>query len=100
LYATSFEEITEACGTYRYYCKSEEGVAKGWLNSNPLLNENGQYYCSLVTGLKTGSTDEAGKCLATMAEKNGEKIIIVVLSAPDVDMRNSDTLEIIYAELG
>lgn len=100
LYATSFDEITKACGTYEYYCKSVEGEAMGWLNSNPLMKKNGQYYCDLVTGLKTGSTDEAGKCLATLAEKDGKKLYIVILGAPNVDMRNKDTLAVIRKVLG
>ncbi|MBE6648298.1 MAG: D-alanyl-D-alanine carboxypeptidase [Ruminococcaceae bacterium] len=100
LYATSFEEIVTACGTYKYYCKSVEGDSMGWLNSNPLMKEHGQYYCPLVTGLKTGSTDEAGKCLAITAEKNGKKLYIVILGAPNVDVRNTDMLEIIHSVFG
>ncbi len=100
LYATTFEEIKEACGTYEYYCKSVEGEAMGWLNSNPLMKKHGQYYNALVTGLKTGSTDEAGKCLATLAEKDGKELYIVILGAPNVDMRNKDTLAVINKVLG
>lgn len=35
-----------------------------------------------ATGLKTGSTDEAGCCLSATAERNGMKLIAVVLGAP------------------
>lgn len=100
LYATSFEEISTACGTYEYYCKSVEGEAMGWLNTNPLLKKKGQYYCEYATGLKTGSTTEAGKCLATMAEKDGKKLYIVVLGASTVDIRNNDTLAVIRSVFG
>ena len=100
LYSTSFDEITTACGTYEYYCKTADGVGKGWRNSNNMLNKHSQYYSSLVKGLKTGSTTEAGKCLATLAEKDGEKLYIVVLGASNVDERNNDTLEIIHSVLG
>ncbi len=100
LYATSFEEIEEVCGTSEYYCKSVEGESYGWLNSNPLMKKRGQYYCELVTGLKTGSTDEAGKCLATLAEKDGKKLYIVILGSSSVEIRNNDTLEVIHNVLG
>ncbi len=100
LYATSFEEITTACGTYEFYCKSAEGDALGWYNTNPLMKKNGQYYCEFVTGLKTGSTTEAGKCLATLAEKDGKKLYVVVLGSSTVEIRNNDTLAIIRAVLG
>ena len=100
LYSTSFEEIEIACGTYEYYCKSLEGEATGWLNCNPLMKKRGDYYCEYVTGLKTGSTTEAGKCLATLAEKDGKKLYIIMLGSSNVDMRNNDTLSIIYSVLG
>ncbi len=97
LYATSFEEICNVCKTYKYYCKSVEGESYGWKNTNSMLNESGAYYCEFVTGLKTGTTDEAGRCLATTAEKDGEKLYIVIFDAPNLDSRNNDTLEIIHS---
>ena len=100
LYAASFEEITDACSTYTYYCKTLEGESMGWLNTNPLLAKHGEYYCPLVNGLKTGSTDIAGKCLCTTAEKDGKKLFIVILGAPNVDMRNRDMLRIIHTFFG
>lgn len=100
LYATSFEEIYKACGTREYYCKSVEGEAFGWVNTNPLMKKYGQHYCELVTGLKTGSTTEAGKCLATLAEKDGKKLYIVVLGASNTEIRNTDTLAVIHRVFG
>lgn len=35
-----------------------------------------------ATGLKTGSTDEAGCCLSATAERNGMKLIAVILGSP------------------
>ncbi len=46
-------------------------------NTNNLLS-NYEY----ATGLKTGTTDGAGYCLAATAEKNGTKLIAVLLGAP------------------
>lgn len=50
-----------------------------WLsNSNRLLN---MYpYC---IGVKTGFTDEAGRCLISSAEKDGIRLICVTLNAPN-----------------
>lgn len=36
-----------------------------------------------VSGLKTGRTQAAGECLVTTAQKNGKKILIVVLGSQD-----------------
>jgi D-alanyl-D-alanine carboxypeptidase/D-alanyl-D-alanine carboxypeptidase (penicillin-binding protein 5/6) len=50
-----------------------------WLsNSNKLLTLYD--YC---TGVKTGFTDEAGRCLVSSATKNGVNLIAVTLFAPD-----------------
>lgn len=50
----------------------------------PLENKNeliGRYH--LATGVKTGYTSKAGKCLIALAENNGTKILLVLLNAPD-----------------
>ena len=39
------------------------------------------------TGLKTGSTDEAGCCLAASAERGGMELISVTLGSPNTDAR-------------
>jgi len=57
---------------------SEFGLA----NTNKLIKQyNG------ITGLKTGSTDEAKYCLSATAERNGVKLVAVVLAAPDTKTR-------------
>lgn len=54
----------------------------GLSNTNKLLKQyNG------ITGLKTGSTDEAKYCLSATAERNGVKLVAVVLAAPDTKTR-------------
>ena len=58
--------------------ESEFGLA----NTNKLLKQyNG------ITGLKTGSTDEAKYCLSATAERNGVQLVAVVLAAPDTKTR-------------
>ncbi|HEX3433645.1 MAG TPA: D-alanyl-D-alanine carboxypeptidase family protein [Solirubrobacteraceae bacterium] len=48
-------------------------------NNNPLLI----YHYPGVTGLKTGFTDAAGRCLVATAERNGVRLGVVVLHSPD-----------------
>ncbi len=47
-------------------------------NTNKLLGNN-----LPIIGAKTGFTDNAGRCLVTFAEKNGEGIIISVMNSSD-----------------
>lgn len=50
--------------------------------TNLLKNKNAVYYYKYATGLKTGNTDKAGRCLAASAEKNGVKYICILLDTP------------------
>jgi D-alanyl-D-alanine carboxypeptidase (penicillin-binding protein 5/6) len=100
LYSTSFDIIKSACSSLRYSSIPVEGREKTWYNTNKFLQKNSGYYCDFVTGLKTGSTTEAGKCLATMAEKDGETIIIITLGGTEDSTRYTDTLKVIQAEFG
>ncbi len=47
-------------------------------NSNKLLD-----MCEGVIGVKTGFTDEAGRCLVSACERDGVTLICVTLNAPD-----------------
>ena len=40
------------------------------------------YYTSYIKGVKTGTTDEAGRCLVSTAEKNGMRFLLVALGGP------------------
>ena len=48
-------------------------------NNNPLLI----YHYPGVTGMKTGFTDAAGRCLVATAERNGVRLGVVVLHSAD-----------------
>jgi D-alanyl-D-alanine carboxypeptidase len=52
-------------------------------NRHPLLLTNSEYYYSYAIGGKTGYTDEAGRTLVTAAEKNGMKLICVIMQSDD-----------------
>ena len=51
-------------------------------NRNGLLGKDPS-----VDGLKTGHTDSAGYCLATSANRNGMRLVSVVLGAPSIKAR-------------
>ena len=58
----------------------------GLANTNKLLKMSNSF---TVTGLKTGSTSLAKYCLSATAEKDGIKLIAVVMAAPDYKIRFS-----------
>lgn len=56
-----------------------------WYSTNKLL---GSY--RYATGLKTGSTDEAGPCLAASAEKDGTQLVAILFQSADAYSRYDD----------
>ena len=46
-----------------------------------LENPDKDIYCEYITGVKSGFTDEAGRCLITKAEKSDESYLLVTLGA-------------------
>lgn len=59
----------------------------GLSNTNKLLKMAVNF---TVTGLKTGSTSLAKYCLSATAEKDGVRLIAVVMAAPDYKVRFAD----------
>lgn len=60
-------------------------------NRNGLLGKEG----SGVDGLKTGHTDEAGYCLVASAERDGMRLVSVVLGATSINEREAQTMALL-----
>ncbi len=74
----TFEKIVSA----KYY------VRHNWQNKNKMLwNFEG------ACGVKTGFTVNAGRCLVTSAERNGMKLVSVVLNSPQMYERTAELLD-------
>jgi len=56
-----------------------------WKNTNELLATDG------FDGIKTGTTDQAGACLVSTGERNGRRLIVVVLGSAASESRYSDS---------
>lgn len=57
-------------------------------NTNKLLIRGmSDYYCPSVTGVKAGASEKAGRCVVSVASKNGYNYMLIILGAPlrDVD---------------
>ncbi len=50
----------------------------------------GDYYYEYVKGIKTGTLDEAGRCLATLAYKDGYSYMLITLKAPQKDVNGNN----------
>ncbi len=68
-------------------------VPRGWQNKNKML-----YRFEGASGVKTGFTMDAGRCLVTSAERNGMKLVCVVLNSPQMFERSEELLNDCFAQ--
>jgi serine-type D-Ala-D-Ala carboxypeptidase (penicillin-binding protein 5/6) len=78
--------ISEIVSTKEILISSEGGRQAKLENTNKILDNE------VVFGIKTGTTDQAGECLAVLSKVNGRKIIIIFLGSQD---RFEETINII-----
>ena len=80
-YAMQKDGFMEISNTVSYY---PEGFIAPILTTNYMIDESqegGKYYYEYTKGIKTGFTDEAGKCLITTAEKDGVTYLCIAMGA-------------------
>lgn len=88
-YALQNEKFAKVVNTKNYTVQIN-GYSKNIANTNELLgNLNG------VNGVKTGFTNNAGRCLVTSVNRDGFEIITVVIQADTKKFRTSDSIKLI-----
>lgn len=88
-YALDIEKIAEVVKT-KTYTVCINGYNKSINNTNELLG-----FLNGVSGVKTGFTNGAGRCLVTSVERDGFNIITVVLGADTKKFRTKDSINLI-----
>lgn len=78
-YACSIPEIRDITGTLQKDITAVSGEYYNWTNSNLLLSPYSEYYCADATGMKTGTTPDAGYCLIASFIKNEKKYLTIAL---------------------
>ena len=79
-YAMTLPDFMEICGTV-YYTPAGFNTLH---NTNYMIDpeaEGGSYYYEYTRGIKTGYLDEAGKCLVTSSDKDGDQYLCVCFGA-------------------
>ena len=80
------EKILEFTGTYEEYLRKDTESPFWLVNTNKLVR-----FYNGVDGLKTGYTSDAGYCLTATAQRDGMRLITVVMNEPSAQVRNSET---------
>jgi D-alanyl-D-alanine carboxypeptidase (penicillin-binding protein 5/6) len=82
-YAMQYDVLKTIVSTNKYdFPQTNKHPAHPISNTNSLLNVNSKYYLKYVQGIKTGTTTEAGTCLASYAIKSGYTYYCVAMGGP------------------
>ncbi len=77
----TLKEIAK-CNQYMMTATNKHGERLFYTTNFMKVPKSGYYY-EYADGLKTGNTDEAGRCLAASAEKDGVRFICILLDCPE-----------------
>lgn len=88
-YALTKPMFSEITNTATYYC---EGDDYPLITTNYMIDEyrGGEYYYQYARGIKTGTTDEAGRCLVTTATADGYSYMAILLHYPYTEDSDDD----------
>lgn len=103
-YTTSYDMALIACNLlkdykdivipyssmYESYVRTDTNNPFWLVNTNKMLKLNNG-----IDGLKTGWTNDAGYCITTTMEKNGMRLVCVVMGAETPTLRNSDAMKVL-----
>jgi D-alanyl-D-alanine carboxypeptidase (penicillin-binding protein 5/6) len=84
----NYPKLIEIACTRQYEMKATNYQEEGWktiTHTNKMLDPASDYYYQYVRGMKTGTLDESGRCLMTLAAKDGNNYLLVTLGAPQED---------------
>ncbi len=94
-YAMTTPYFTEISSTVEYYIDGDD--EEPLTTTNLMLNpEYEDYYYEYAKGIKTGTTDEAGRCLISTALKDNVSYMCIAMKAPCYD-KDGNELETNYA---
>ena len=91
-YALQNKTFCELVGSPTYTLETtnkRESVT--YSNTNSMLLKNSMYYYEYCKGIKTGTTENAGRCLASYAVKNGYSYLCIIIGAPSKDSNGDGT---------
>lgn len=93
-YALGLPHFRELVSTYEYTMRSSTTGQPHLYSYNSMLDRvlgsGRRYGYPGLDGIKTGMTNDAGYCMSASAERNGLRLIAVVLGCPTGDARKQD----------
>ncbi|MBQ3162243.1 MAG: D-alanyl-D-alanine carboxypeptidase [Oscillospiraceae bacterium] len=83
----NYPKFVEIATTTEFTLSATNYHSEGWatIHHTNAMTLKGEYYYEPARGLKTGTLDESGRCLAAMASRDGNNYLLVTLGAPMYD---------------
>lgn len=80
-YAMQYEALVEITSTARYQlAATNKSGARTLSTTNFLIDPSTNYYYKYASGIKTGFTDEAGRCVVSTASYEGYNYLCVIMN--------------------
>ena len=83
-YAINLHGFSEIASQYSYQIPptnlDEDGIMVK--NVNPMMESGNEKYYAGTKGIKTGNSNQSGRCLVSKASKDGSNYLVVLLHAP------------------
>ncbi len=83
-YALNLRGFSEMAAQYSYQIPptnlDEDGILLQ--NVNPMMDSGSEKYYPGTKGIKTGNSNQSGRCLAAKASKDGANYLVVLMNAP------------------
>lgn len=89
-----YPEVQEIVSQPRYFFRKGEARELKLINTNRMLPGLSHYYEG-VDGVKTGFTSKAGYCFAGSAQRDGVRLIAVVMGSSSKNQRFKETAELL-----
>lgn len=95
-YALKNKIFKEVCETPRHIMKTNLTEKKTLSTTNALQDTTTNYYYQYAKGVKTGYTDEAGRCLVSTASYNGYNYMCILLGCPPKEKKHFSESILLY----
>ena len=89
--------LTEICSQYSFSFALPDGKEISWYSTNRYLNPSDRFYDPHVYGMKGGFTDDAGCCLISVWQVEGENYVVIVMGLDSFNARYHQSSVLMHA---
>lgn len=82
-HALQYDIFKTVTSVSRHKVSTTKGTTRTLSTTNFLLDSSTNYYYTYASGIKTGFTNEAGRCLVSTASYNGYNYMCVLMNCPN-----------------